>query len=115
MSMERLDKIIASQGRYSRSEVRKLVKSGLVTVNGNAVKTSDLKCDADKDEIIVDGMALNYKKHVYIMLNKPKGVVSATEDASQRTVIDLVPGEYTINLFYIDILKCQLKLSIYIL
>ena len=91
--MERLDKIIASQGKYSRSEVKKLVKAGLVTVNGKAVKTSDVKCDTSIDEIVVDGVSLNYKKHLYIMLNKPKGVISATEDASQKTVIDLVPPE----------------------
>lgn len=91
--MERLDKIIASQGKYSRSEVKKLVKAGLVRVNGTVVKTSDVKCDTNRDEITVDGVSLNYKKHVYIMLNKPKGVISATEDATQKTVLDLVPSE----------------------
>ena len=91
--MERLDKIIASQGKYSRSEVKKLVKAGLVTVNGSVVKSSDIKCDVGTDEIIVDGVSLNYKKHIYIMLNKPKGVISATEDPTQKTVIDLVPAE----------------------
>lgn len=91
--MERLDKIIASQGKHSRSEVKKLVKAGLVTVNGVVAKASDIKCDAEKDEICVEGIALGYKKHLYIMLNKPKGVISATEDASQKTVLDLVPAE----------------------
>lgn len=91
--MERLDKIIASQGKYSRSEVKKLVKAGLVRLNGEAVRSSDIKCDVNTDEIIVDGVALNYKKRIYIMLNKPKGVISATEDSSQKTVIDLVPPE----------------------
>lgn len=91
--MERLDKIIASQGQYSRSEIKKLVKAGLVSVNGKTVKSSDLKCDAEKDEIVVDGVLLNYKKHLYIMLNKPKGVISATEDATQKTVLDLIPPE----------------------
>lgn len=91
--MERLDKIIASQGKYSRSEVKKLVKAGLVTVNGKTAKSSDVKCDMSCDTIIVDGVMLNYKKHIYIMLNKPKGVISATDDATQKTVIDLVPPE----------------------
>lgn len=91
--MERLDKIIASQGKHSRSEVKKLVKAGLVTLNGKAVKASDIKCDADRDIIIVDGERLSYKKHLYIMLNKPKGVISATEDPTQKTVIDLVPPQ----------------------
>lgn len=91
--MERLDKIIASQGKYSRSEVRKLVKQGLVTVNGTVVKASDMKCDAGRDSICVAGVSLSYKKHLYIMLNKPKGVISATEDSSQKTVLDLIPPE----------------------
>lgn len=91
--MERLDKIIASQGKYSRSEVRKLVKAGLVTVNGAVARSSDVKCDVESDLIFVDGVKLCYKKHIYIMLNKPKGVISATEDSSQKTVIDLVPPE----------------------
>lgn len=89
--MERLDKIIASQGKYSRSEVKKLVKAGLVTLNGEKVKSADVKADAVKDLITVDGECISYKKHIYIMLNKPQGVVSATDDPVHKTVIDLVP------------------------
>lgn len=91
--MERLDKIIASQGKYSRSEVKKLVKQGRITINEVPVKKSDIKLDAQKDQIKIDGRVLSYKKHIYIMLNKPKGVVSATEDAQKQTVIDLVPKD----------------------
>ncbi len=91
--MERLDKIIASQGQYSRSDVKKLVKQGRVTLDGTAVKSSDIKADPDKAEIKIDGRVLGYKKHLYIMLNKPKGVISATEDPTQSTVIDLVPKQ----------------------
>ncbi len=91
--MERLDKIIASQGIYSRSEVKKLVKAGLVTLNGEKVKSADVKVDAEKDNITVDGENISYKKHIYIMLNKPQGVVSATDDPVHKTVIDLVPPE----------------------
>ena len=90
--MERLDKIIASQGKYSRSEVRKLVKDGAVTVNGAVAKKSDIKVN-ETDEISVFGTPLCYKKYVYIMLNKPQGVISATEDRTQKTVLDLVPRE----------------------
>lgn len=90
--MERLDKIIASQGKYSRSEVKKLVKSGRITVGGAVVKSADLKVD-ESSEIAIDGASLNYRKHIYIMLNKPKGVISATEDRTQKTVLDLVPKE----------------------
>ncbi|MBQ7117620.1 MAG: rRNA pseudouridine synthase [Clostridia bacterium] len=89
--MERLDKIISSQGKYSRSEVKKLVRAGLVTLNGEKVKSADVKADAERDTITVDGEAVSYRKHIYIMLNKPKGVVSATDDAVHKTVIDLVP------------------------
>lgn len=91
--MERLDKIIASQGQYSRSDVKKLIKQGRVTLDGSAVKSSDVKADPDKAVIKIDGRVLSYKKHIYIMLNKPKGVISATEDPTQPTVIDLVPAE----------------------
>lgn len=91
--MERLDKIIASQGQYSRSEVKKLVKGGRVTLDGSVVKNSDIKADPDKSVIAIDGKVLRYKKHIYIMLNKPQGVVSATDDRDHKTVIDLVPKE----------------------
>lgn len=90
--MERLDKIIASQGKYSRSEVKKLVKAGRVTLDGAVVKSPDVKADEGAD-IRIDGVSLNYKKHIYIMLNKPRGVISATEDRTQKTVLDLVPKE----------------------
>ena len=90
--MERLDKIIASQGKSSRSEVKKLIKEGRITVNGVIAKKGDIKV-GQKDEISVDGELLIYKKNVYIMLNKPQGVISATEDRSQKTVLDLVPPE----------------------
>ena len=91
---ERLDKLIASQGKLSRSDVKKMVKSGRVTVDGAAVKSANIKVDADASVIAVDGKALNYKKHIYIMLNKPQGVISASNDKTQKTVVDLVPPEF---------------------
>lgn len=90
---QRLDKLIASQGKLSRSDVKKLIKSGRVTVDGAVPKAADIKVDAEKAEIAVDGRVLNYKKHIYIMLNKPRGVISASEDKTQKTVVDLVPPE----------------------
>lgn len=90
--MERLDKIIASQGKLSRSEVKKLVKGGRITVDGVTVKSSDVKVESSA-VIAIDGKELICKKHIYIMLNKPKGVISATEDRTQKTVLDLVPRE----------------------
>ena len=91
--MERIDKIIASQGKYSRSEVKKLIKGGRITLNGRVLKSSDEKADPDSCVIAIDGKPLGYKKHIYIMLNKPQGVVSATDDRDHKTVIDLVPKE----------------------
>ncbi len=91
--MERLDKIIASQGQHSRSDVKKLIKQGRVTLDGTVVKSGDIKADPQKAVIAIDGRVLGYKKNIYIMLNKPKGVISATEDPTQPTVIDLVPKE----------------------
>ena len=91
--MDRIDKIIASQGQYSRSEVKKLVKSSRVTLDGRVLKSSDEKADPDVNVIAIDGKAIGYKKHLYIMLNKPQGVVSATDDRDHETVIDLVPKE----------------------
>ena len=91
--MERLDKLIASQGKLSRSDVKKMVKSGRVTVDGAVPKSADIKVDAEKSVIAVDGKELCYKKHIYIMLNKPQGVISASNDKTQKTVVDLVPPE----------------------
>ncbi len=90
---ERLDKIIASQGKLSRSDVKKMIKSGRVTVDGAVPKNADLKVDPEAAEIKIDGKVLSYKKHIYIMLNKPQGVISASNDKTQKTVVDLVPLE----------------------
>ncbi len=92
--MERLDKILVSQGKGSRKEVQKLIKSGSVTVNGEVCKKIDFKADVQSDTIAVNGQALEYHKYIYIMMNKPAGVVSATEDKRDKTVIDILPEEY---------------------
>jgi len=91
--MERLDKILASQGTLSRKDVKEIIKKGRVTVNGNIVKDSAVKIDSEKDKVCIDGECLTLKKHIYIMLNKPKGVVSASESDTDETVVDLVPEE----------------------
>ncbi len=88
----RLDRLIASQGQYSRNDVKKLIRQGLVVVNGETVKDSDLQVDC-KSEISICGKPFIYKEHIYIMLNKPQGVVSATDDRTHKTVLDLVPDE----------------------
>lgn len=92
--MDRLDKILVSQGIGSRREVQKRIKSGEVTVNGEVVRKPEIKADADNDEIAVLGKGLNYSKHIYIMMNKPAGVVSACSDNHDKTVIDILPDEY---------------------
>ena len=88
--MERLDKLLAGTGRWSRKEVKELVRTGRVRVNGVLAGKPEDKCDPES-EFTVDGEQVFCGKLVYIMLHKPAGVLSATEDARQKTVIDLLP------------------------
>lgn len=90
---QRLDKAIAMQGSLSRSEVKTLIRKGAVTVNGQVVKNADFGVDFDIDTVAVQGKELSLSMHIYLMLNKPKGVVSASEDKKLPTVVDLVPKE----------------------
>ncbi len=89
---QRLDKILASQGAYSRSEARQMVRDGRVSINGVSAKSADDKADPETDEITVDGDRFVYREYVYIMLNKPQGVVSASAAPGEMTVVDLVPS-----------------------
>jgi 16S rRNA pseudouridine516 synthase len=89
----RLDKLISSQGLCDRKQVKVLIKKGKVTVNGIPVKDSGFSVNPDRDHIVVDGTELSYQKFVYLMLNKPQGVICATEDRTAQTVLDLVPPE----------------------
>lgn len=92
--MERIDKIIASQGVYSRSEVKKLIQQKKIKVNGEIITSPNIKIDKDNAKILIDNEALTIKEHIYLMLNKPEGYVSATKDGKDKTVLDLVPDEY---------------------
>ncbi len=92
--MDRIDKILVSQGIGSRREVQKRIKSGEVTVNGEIIRKPEFKANAENDEIAVLGKVLNYSEHIYIMMNKPAGVVSASNDNHDKTVIDILPDEY---------------------
>lgn len=92
--MERIDKILANNGFGTRKEVKQLIKWGVVKADGAVVKSADDKFDAENTEITVNGERLNYRKFVYLMLNKPEGYVSATEDNVYPTVTELVPDEY---------------------
>lgn len=89
----RLDKYITDCGIGTRSEIKKLIKSGAVTVNGVICKATETKVQ-DDDIIAVNGRQLDYRKYVYLMLNKPAGYISATEDRHYPVVTDLVPEEY---------------------
>ena len=94
MEMIRLDKFISSQvPSLSRKDVKELVKKGRVTLDGKPVKAADVKFDAETACVAVDGKAIGYKKHLYIMLNKPSGVVCATRDGLSATVLELLPPE----------------------
>ena len=93
--MERLDKVISMQTEYSRKDVKKLVLSKRVTVNGEMVLKSDIKVDEINDEILIDGKKLNIQKNIYLILNKPMGYISATEDKTQKTVLELIDSKYS--------------------
>ena len=91
--MERLDKIIAGTGKYSRREVKELVRQGRVIVDGRLASSPEEKVDADAACLLVDGQSLDCRRYTYLMLHKPAGVVSATEDAREKTVLDLIPPD----------------------
>ncbi|MBQ7595904.1 MAG: rRNA pseudouridine synthase [Clostridia bacterium] len=92
--MERLDKIIANTTAFSRKEVHRMIKSGTVKVNGITTKDRGFYINPEADTVTVNGEMLKIEKYIYIMLNKPEGIVSAARDDKEKTVIDLVPQEY---------------------
>ncbi len=86
----RLDKFLVACAVGSRTEVKNLLKAGRVTVNGKKEKSAKLQINEERDEIRFDGQVLEYEEFVYYMMNKPQGVISATEDSKHRTVLDLL-------------------------
>ena len=88
--MERLDKTVAKAGALSRTEARGFILRGLVSVDGQAVRDIGFKVDPQKQSICLKGKLLSYKKYVYIVMNKPKGVISAGNDKAAKTVVDLL-------------------------
>lgn len=86
----RIDKLLANIGYGSRKEVKKLLKNGAVKVNDIIIKDSKSHVHPNEDVITLNGELIEYKEFIYLMMNKPKGVISATEDSSQKTVIDLL-------------------------
>ncbi|PZP94558.1 MAG: 16S rRNA pseudouridine(516) synthase [Staphylococcus epidermidis] len=95
----RLDKFLANMGVGTRSEVKQLLKKGSVKVNQNIVKLPKLHVNPNSDEIMVNDEVVSYIDKVYIMLNKPKGYISATEDEVHPTIIDLIPEYAHLNIF----------------
>ncbi len=92
--MERLDKFLCDSGVGTRSQVKQILKSGRVTCNGLPVKDGSMKVDPQKCEICLDGAVLGGKRRIVLMLHKPAGFVTATEDKTERTVMELLPAEY---------------------
>lgn len=89
----RIDKMLANLGYGSRKEVKKLLKEGTIRVNNVVIKDGKHHVDPEKDEVTMNGETIVYKEYVYFMMNKPQGVISATEDAYDETVIDLLHVE----------------------
>ncbi len=92
--MERLDKFLCDSGIGSRSQVKAILKSGRVTVDGIPERDGSRKIDPQTQEVCCDGVSLGGKRRVVLMLNKPAGFVTATEDKTDRTVMELLPKEY---------------------
>ena len=91
--MERLDKFLAAQGKGTRKEVGRLIRSGAVAVDGVPVRDPAAKVDPSCQTVAVGGSPILWQEHLYIMMNKPAGVLSATGDRRQKTVLDLLPED----------------------
>lgn len=88
----RLDKFISTTTTLSRAEAKKVIKKGIL-INDKLIKSPDYKVDEINDQVILDGKRLVYQKYVYIMMNKPQDTISATEDAIEKTVVDILREE----------------------
>ena len=97
--MIRLDKLLSHGGLGSRSSVKKLLRSGAVTVNGKNVFDSSLRVDEEKDTVAADGKKIEIRKNVYLMMHKPSGCVCAKRDGLHRTVFDLLDDAYRTPFF----------------
>lgn len=98
--IKRIDKIISEQTNYSRKEIKKIISKGLVLVNDIIVKKSEEKFEEENIKIKIANEELEIREHIYLVLNKPKGYISATEDNSQKTVLDLVPEKYKTRVLF---------------
>ncbi|MBO2942598.1 rRNA pseudouridine synthase [Paenibacillus sp. F411] len=89
-STQRLDKVLSNMGWGSRADIKKMVKQGMIVVNNAAVKDPGMQVDPHRDILEVQGERVHYREYMYLMMNKPQGVISATEDKRDKTVIDLL-------------------------
>lgn len=89
--IQRLDKFLSAQLGITRSEAKELIKRRVVTVGGTVAKLFDMKIDPEKDTVCSEGREVTYRKHIYIMMNKPQGVVCSTKDGESKTVLELLP------------------------
>lgn len=90
----RLDRFLANMGCGSRSEVKQLIRAGAVSVNGQIIRDDAHHVMESQDEITCQGERIGYRQYIYLMLNKPAGVISATDDPRERTVLDLIDPKY---------------------
>ncbi len=90
----RIDKFISEQANISRSDAKAMIKKSYVSVNGSVVRSGDTKIQPDKDKVTLNGKELVYRQFLYIMLNKPDGVVCATRDGLSSTVLELLPEQF---------------------
>ena len=91
--MERLDKFLCDSGAGTRSQVKVILKAGRVTVDGAVERDNSRKIDPEKQTVCLDGEVLGGRRRLVVMLNKPAGFVTATEDKTERTVMELLPPE----------------------
>lgn len=100
MPRMRLDKFLSDMGIASRKELKDIIRAGRVTVDGAAVSQPEAKIDPEENAVALDGEALSYRRYRYYMMDKPAGVLTATEDKNQKTVLDLMtPEERRMGLF----------------
>jgi 16S rRNA pseudouridine516 synthase len=94
MATMRLDKLLGNMGFGTRKEIKQFAKEGLIKLDGKVVKDTSQHVDITAQQIEFDGEIVEYRQYIYILMNKPKGVISATEDLRERTVLDLLDYEY---------------------
>ncbi len=99
MGKMRLDKYLADMGQGTRTEVKKAIKKGKILVNQEIIKSPEYKIDVQADIVLIEGKRIVYEDMVYYMLNKPQGVISATEDRRAKTVLDLIEDKKRKDLF----------------